>query len=430
MSYKTVSFNIGTAVAGTNVDVETVGFPCRAVVLVANGRTGSVDANGAATYQQSIGFANSSTSRRYVARMSENGVLSSNVMGGDGSDACIAAISTGGAYVGKADFVSSLPLGFRLVIDQQFTPNLRVTAHCFDEATFTQAETGIFTERATPGNLNVPTSFEFDHLFMVGEASGAAQPSLNVNGRICFGFCDATFNQAVWMGGSLDGQATSSTGGYCRMGEVAAHRTNSTTLSINSRLAITAKSATNFSVNNIQVVGTAARQYMFLILKGGRSIVGSLLTEDDTITPMVESGFGWTPAGAMFVSGSEPEDAADTPHTKDEMSLGGFDAASDLCHSQRDDNEEATTEVSTGIDFNDCYMNLDNAGALDATMRKQTIDSGGFTTIMSNAENPGFSAFTPYMAFEEVSTDIGARYMQLGSNFGISTFGQGAGRIN
>lgn len=395
---KKVSFNIGTGAAATTVDVTSPGFRVAAVVLIANGRTESSDAGGAADEHFCVGFAASASDRRYIARMSQNGQLTSNVMDGDGSDACLALIDTAGAYAGKADNFTPLFNGFRLTIDQQFSINLRVTAYCFEHPI--EAETVIFTEPAAAGNLDVPAPFLFDHLILIGQASGAAQPSLNATGRICVGMCDAALNQAVWMGGSLDGQATSSTGGYCRMGEVLAHRTNSTTLSINSRGAITIRTATNFRVNFIEVVGTAARQYMCLLLKGIKSTVGSFVTENDTITPMVESGFGFAPEGVVLMSGAEPEDAADTPHVKDELSIGAFDeGGGDLCHAFRDDNGEAITEVSTRIDFNDFYLNLASLGVQDGAARKQSLDANGFAAIMSDAD-PTNQNFVAYSAFD------------------------------
>ena len=216
--------------------------------------------------------------------------------------------------------------------------------------------------------------------------NAGAIPSTTVDSSIGMGAATAAGNQATYCGGSEDAAATMDTVSHCQAGECVAIL-NGTVTAIVSRATFVQFNADGFRLNWTEVSGVASNVF-YIAIAGGSWLVGDLLTQTDTVTAITESGFGFQPAGAMFISACAAEDASDTLHANDQWTCGAFASATERgTQGMLDEDNVADSEVSTAVEFDELYVNISTASTVQGLMDVQSVDGDGFTNIMDGADS-------------------------------------------
>jgi hypothetical protein len=122
-------------------------------------------------------------------------------------------------------------------------------------------------------------------------------------------------------------------------------------------------------------------------LKGIEATVQSALTQTDTSTDIVVTGLGNTCLGGLVVSTCEAEDTQDTPATHHHWSMGSFTGTSNRgAHGTWDENGTANAETATAVEYDEVYANISSSDAIQGLMDIKSLDSGGATFIMDDAD--------------------------------------------
>jgi hypothetical protein len=141
--------------------------------------------------------------------------------------------------------------------------------------------------------------------------------------------------------------------------------------------------------------------YVALDIQDDAVAVGNLLTQTDTTTPITVSGLGFEPKAVLLLSHCHAESTQDTLQDDDQWSIGAFTAAdARQAMGIADDDAAATTSVSTAVEYDAAYANLNpGADAVQGLMDVQSVDSDGFTLIMDDADPS--QNFVAYLALGE-----------------------------
>ncbi len=335
-----------------------------------------------------FGVGISSSKRHAVAGASEDNVSTTNDACAIRDDSCYVTINLStGSYDGRLDLDSMNSDGFTLTVDDQFSASTVVHYWALGGSDITDVDRTLFSEPASTGTQSVtPWSFQPDILIFMSIATGQNPPTVNTSSsRLAFGFADGT-NDYLWLGGSDGNIATSDTKGYLREGDSLGN-IDSAFAGINSRGNVSSMLSTGFQVNWSEVTGSAIRDYMAVGIKGAQWVLGDLLTQLDTVTQSVETGFGFAPKGALFVSGWQPESTLDTLENNNRCTMGAYSwHASTLtqgCTMTYAANNAATSSVTLAIDYANIYNRGFGSGVFGA-MEVESSDSDGFTCKMTN----------------------------------------------
>lgn len=400
------TFSSTTDVATTQIEVDFPAgnqFTPKVIFFWSNDRTELTNTVSSTNHRRAAGVAISATSRHAVASASDDGEASADAANAIREDSCIFTINTGGAgsVDGQLDLVSMDADGFTVVIDNQFDTSIRVHYLALGGSDITNVDRHHFEEPASTGSESLtPFSFQPDVLFFLNASTGTDPPSLShLSSRMVTGFSNGSSNY-VLMGGSDDGDATTTTGSYLKSGESHGGIVFDVT-GIDSRASVTSLDATGFTQNWPEVVGTATRDYFVVGVKGGNWALGDLLTQTDTITTIQESGFGFAPVAAMFMSAGNVESTSDTLDSDDDWSLGAYSwDGSNLDQGAmqiQDEDGQATTDTMSAVNYDNVYLKGTN-GSLFGAMTVQSSDSDGFTCIMTDAD-PSPQRYVAYWAF-------------------------------
>lgn len=397
-SAKLGSFNVGTGIVGTTVPVTGVGFQPDVVIFWWSGRTESTDTVSGVDHKRGFGVAVSPTDRRAVFSQSDDGALVAATDAGHQADAAIGALTITGTIDGLADLQSMDAGGFTLVIDDQFATDLRVHYLALGGIDLTNAATGMLTEPASAGTQDIASvGFQPDAVILFSAMIGADPPGTAVDSTMMIGLAAGSSPaNAVWAAASNDGSDPTQTRSYSRAGESIAFF-DSGIAAMDGRAGVTSWLSNGFRLNWAEVGGS--RRVHYLALKGGQYLVGDVLTQTDTTTPIVESGFGFTPRAVLIGGSTQAQNAADTPSIWDEFSLGAFTSATERgAQGTEDEDMLATVEVGTQIEFDAVVVDQGGTpGTLEALTDVQSVDADGFTLIMDDADD--LQGFVWYLAF-------------------------------
>jgi len=394
---KVGAFNIGTGSAGTTVPV-TVGFQPKVAIFWWSGRTESTDTAGTANHQRGFGVAISTTDRRAVCSRSQDAQASGVADSGQRVDAAICSMADG-AFDGWADVSSIDANGFTLVIDDAFATDLRIHYLALGGSSLTNVATGIFTELASTGDQDITTvGFQPDAVIFLSAMIGSDAAGTNVDSQFMLGFAAGTGNpnEVVWTGASDDIADPTDTASYHRSGEAIA-RLDTFVDGVCYRAQVSAWLSNGFRLNYPESCG-GTRRVHYLALKGGSYVIGDLLTSTTTGATITESGFGFSPKAALFVSHNKAQSTVDTAQNHDEVSIGAFSSTTARgAQCVLDEFGVADTDVGTAVEHDQVYCNLDTNMAVEGLMGIQTVDSDGFTLVMDD-QDPAAS-FVGYIAF-------------------------------
>ena len=400
------SFQTGTGTAGTNIEVNITDqfgtFQPKRVLFFWCGRDSAVDAVGGSNIHRGFGFADSSSSRGAVASVSTDAAAAMQEDHSYREDACVISISAGaaGADDGLLDFVSMDADGFTVTVDDQFPADMTIHYAAFGGDDLTVMAAQFVTCPAATGNQDVTatgfTATDDDQvcIFLQSPTANAA-PTNGTDSRMGIGAVAgvAGANNAVWTGGGNDGNANAQTCSACRAGQ-ALVMLDGNTSAINSQA--TASFITDaVRINWTQVISN--RRVIALPMKGGKWTVGDFTTSTSNGGTVSESGFGYRPHAAIFVSACKAATAAGAVSDDDELSIGAADGVSNqvVCGTQNDDGV-ADAVCSTSIQYGSCYTNMNNANATEGDASVQSFDADGFTIVMNDGD-PN-AAFVWYVA--------------------------------
>jgi hypothetical protein len=160
-----------------------------------------------------------------------------------------------------------------------------------------------------------------------------------------------------------------------------------------------------FTINNILASGTGAFNIFYAAIAGLEAHVGNFTTETDTSTHMAQSGFGWKPAAALLLSVCDAEATDGTIQgtggtAQNEMSIGAFTStASRQAYGEGVVNPGSPTHDGSAIAYDSVYQNVLSGAtsSLQGAMDMVSVDSDGFTTVMTTADPQQNIVF--YLAF-------------------------------
>lgn len=388
---------------GTTINV-TAGFQPKAIVLWGMGRSEAVDTIGAASHRRAIGFGVSDTDRRSLTQASENGAAAADADSYHTNARCYIVTDSDGVEEGGLDLsaIASWPAdGFQVIVDDQFATSQRIHYLALGGTDITNVKSGQFTAPLVTGEFDVTDpGFQPDVvLFLMPAILTSAPPSGRSNGSsFAFGAAVSSTQQAVLANATDEGSATMDTGAYLVEGpECIGCQDLANPLGLSRRYAYVSSIATGFRLNQLE--GTTAVYLHYLALKGIQARVGSVLTQTDTTTDIVASGFGFSPEAVLFFSACRAESTVDVGTAHDEWSIGAATSATErLAQGLIDENGTANAEITTALEFDEVYINIADAGdTLDGLMDYKSKDADGFTCIMDDADPS--ASMVAYVAF-------------------------------
>lgn len=399
LDVKVGAFSAGVGALASTQTI-TVGFEPKVVLFWWSGRTETTDAAGVASHFRGFGVATGTASRRVTMSVSITGGAASDAGNHHRADAVIMSTTASGSTMdGAIDLDAFLATGFRLIVDDVMPRDTRVHYLALGGTDITNATTGQFQEPAATGTVDYTTvGFQPDVVIFLATRGQSAPPSGGGDSNQMIGVAVGTgaTDQAIWLGGANDASATPQAVDYCRLGDCVANL-NSAVTAVDARASFSSFLSNGFQLN-WALRTTALRYFHFLAIKGGRWKVGSLTTSTGT-SNFTETGVGFLPQAALFVSHCNTESVAATNQNPDQLSLGAATSATERgAIGVLDENAPASgnAEVETAQEHDEVYVNLDATGAVQGLMDLVSFDSDGMTLVMDDADPT--SRFVWYLA--------------------------------
>lgn len=394
---KVGSFSSGTGALSSTVAVTGVGFQPKAILFWWSGRSESTDAIGRATLYRGFGAVAGTTDRQAAGTTSADAAASIDAARLSRNDAVVAVMTAAGVVDGLLDLQSFDSDGFTLVVDDVMPRDQRISYLALGGTSLTNAATGFFSMPVTTGNFDYTSlAWQPDCVIFFSSNLTSDPPNDSASrGHLMIGAATGSANQGVWSAGvGPESNATSQSKSYATDAECIAFL-GSTPTTVSARAAFVSFLSNGFRLNAL--VSSSARRVQFIALKGGNYLVESLLTQTDTVTAITESGFGFAPSGVLFVSHGQTKSTTDTVQTHDRLSIGAASSTSSrTAQGTLDEDGLADTQVSTAIEHDEVYVNISTSSTIDGLMDLQSLDSGGFTAIMDDADPA--QAFVWYLA--------------------------------
>ena len=385
ISSKSGSFQTGTGAATTTVAVTGSGFTPNMILFHWVGRTEAVDAIGAANYTQGWGFAAGAGDQRAATTTSINAGASSD--GGMYINAanCIAVCDAAGAVTGLLALQSFDADGFTLVVNDAMPASITVQWWAFGG--LTNVVTGMQTLAAsTTGNVSVTgLAFAPDFGFFISIPDSSAIPfSKGDRCMLGFGVALSSSAQAVIAGGQDDGSANMDTGAYLYNAEVSAVQSVTTPTSLLDRASFVSWNSDGYTVNVLEKDANARRVF-YMVCKGASWGVNGITTVNDITTDIVVSGLAFAPQSGMVFSANRALSTQVTPTSDHRPTFGFFNSTSSRSAlAILDENGTANAEITTAAEFDEVYIRISTASAIEALMDVKSMDSGGVTFIMDD----------------------------------------------
>jgi len=388
------SFNITTAAATNTVAVTGVGFTPVAIIFSWSSRTESTDASGGADAAFGMGFCAGTTDRRSMCNFVEDAQTTTDTGMRQSTDACIMQIGTAaGDQIGAADLDSFDADGFTMVIDDDFTIDMRISFLALG-GDHNNAATGDFVMSATGELAETGVGFAPGCVLFMGSRFTTVTTQDNTQVVWAFGAATAAASEFTIGLRSRHAQATSESARYGFGAEcLSIHETTADDPFV--RAELTSLDADGFTVEVLEVGATRIGYY--LALGGGQYHVGDILTATDT-TNFSTTGVGFQPTGVLFASHCVAEDTQDTGVAELKWSIGAATGAAErTAQAVSDQDGLTTTETFTAIEHDEVYIRPDLADGVEGLMDLVSLDADGFTNVMDDADPD--AAFVGYVAF-------------------------------
>ena len=390
VSTKAGVFTIASTDTVGTTQAITCGFQPKAIFFWWMGDSSATDAITNQTARYGFGFASSTTARYACGTTSLHSAA--NVSAGRAlrNDAfCVTAIEAGSSGAdGLIDISSFDANGFTTIVDDQLPATLRISYMAIGGGDITDVSLNFLTTPAATGNFSV-TGLTFQPNFVLFMTNNlTTDPNIGSTSR-GFQMVGAAVSSSqrgvVTIGEGPESNATSENDSYAYDAEcIAIQQTTPTTVA--SRADFVSFNSDGYTVNFTEVTGSGYK-VPWIAIKGGNWVVGSLLTQTDTTTDIVESGFGFQPAATMLFSHNMAKSTQDTPQSDGRLSIGAFTSTSErTAQAYLGEDNLANTDNSTGIEHDEVYLNISTASAVQGLMDVKSVDSNGFTLIMDDAD--------------------------------------------
>jgi hypothetical protein len=375
------------------------------MVLWMSGRTETTDAVGGADHKRGMGFGTSTTDRRAICSQSDDGPTTMATDRSHRADAVLCSLSIAGAIDGLLDISLIDADSVTFIPDDAFPLSYRAHALFLGGAALTAAATGQFSEPGATGDQNIVVTgaFQPEAVLLMSAMLATDAPAVGVDSGLMWGMATGPINpvDVVWSGGSEDAAATSQTTEYTRTGEsiamfAATIPATPSATTVDARAEVDAWNVNGFSLNWNEVTA-GARDIHYLALDGISAVVGDFVTSVTLNADIVESGFGFSPAAALFVSAAKAQDAADTPrNAEDEWSVGAFTSTSVRAAQGTRDNDAAGSAVVGTLVYQTAspqvYVHSTTGDAIEGQVDIQSVDTNGFTLNQDDADPSAFYA--------------------------------------
>lgn len=371
---------------------------------------GSGTASGTDAFDQSnpgpfLGVAVSPTARWAVSAFTDDNVATSSCVHGLRTDAVFAAFASSLAYSGWWDLQSFDADGFTLVVRDAmgFAQRVHYLALGGPEL---QAAVGLALEPSATGLQDVTgVGFEPDVVLMAPTRLSSAPPVTGLDLVAGLGFAAkdgvGAITQACLTTFALHNFAAGNTAGYAREGDVLARvgwNDVSGTQVMRTRALVTTMLADGFRLDWVQRQTTGA-QHPYLALKGVKAHVGSVLTQTDTVTQIVETGVGFAPVALLGLTHGQNANASGSPSPG---ALWGVGAATGPTNRATmaflDVNNADPTRGYRAVDHDAwlTYIAPNFPGSVEMLLDLVSMDTDGFTAIMDDAD--AAQRFVGYLA--------------------------------
>jgi len=394
VSIKSGTFATGTGAVSSTISESGFGFQPKAVLFMWNGRTEATDTVGRQDIMFGMGASDGTNDYSFCAFDSDNVTTTNGGMRLDNNE-CIVTADGDGLVTGSMSMQSLDAGGFTLVVTVQMPASYRVQYIAFGGDEITNAAVGFKTLLAsTTGNTSV-TGLGFQPNF--GIFCGLPQSGNgSVNSRTAggFGAVISTTERFTSVGGSDDGVTTSDTGAYIyASGEcVAIPSVNTPASVVDGRANFVSWDSGGFTIDTVEMIAFN-RDFLYLVLKGGSWSIDAVTTQTNTTSDITITGLPYTPRGGIICSTHRAESASDTASPVWSYSIGFFDSATNRsCMAILDRDALTTTDTKSAVDFDSVYVNIDDASAIQGEMDLISIDSGGLTMRMRDADPSGVLA--------------------------------------
>lgn len=376
------AFNIGTGAVASTVIRTGYGFQPKACIYYWAGHTSATDTSARMDIKAGIGVATSATDRRCVTVQSDDGPTNMATDRKHNNAQCIECLTTAGAVDGNADLQSFDAGGQTLVIDDQFTTDLRVMCLALGGSDITNVATFQLQAPTATGNADFTgLSFQPDAILLFSAGITTAPPSTATSHLLSIGAATGTA-QAVFACMDVDAGGNSATGSYSQLTECVALMASAT--SITFRASFVSFLSNGFRLNWVEV--TTGQPYIFgLALKGGSYLVGDISVPATLNATQVETGFGFQPSGALFLTDANTVPTADVSNTNLYASIGAMSSASNRgAQGWNSAHNTTTAQCTTAVDH-DAVLVVPGNAVVVGLVDVQSVESDGFTTIVDLA---------------------------------------------
>src|SRR5437867_1918905 len=203
-STATGSFNIGTGAVGTTVTV-TTGFQPKVYFLWESGAVETTDTATGSNMKRGFGVGISTTDRRAVCSFSNNANSGADTSSGHRADAVLCSLTSAQALDALVDHDAMLSNGFRVIIDDTSSKDLRVHYLAIGGTDLTNVVSGMFTESGATGNQDITdVGFQPDAVVLFSADIASDPPGIQADSSMMIGVAAEAGNpnDVVWAGGS------------------------------------------------------------------------------------------------------------------------------------------------------------------------------------------------------------------------------------
>ena len=408
---------LSTDTVGTTKTVSGLSFQPKLIFFMVNGRTDATDAAGGASHRRCFGAATGTADRRAVTNTALDAAAAADGGAYHTNTACIVQVSaTGGAVDGLMDVNAINSDGFQLIVDDQFPNDVRIHWMAIGDTAgdITNVVTFQFQAPGTTGAQSqdiTSLAFQPTALLLFNIGSATAPPSgVSTNIQMAMGAATAAADDHVWHGCTDEASTTMDTQGYCRAGEIVVFNDGTGGKTLNGRAEFTQFLSNGFRLNWLE--HATINRYVFgVAIKGPQVAVFNSATRTDG-NDIVVSGLAFQPRACIILSAGRAQSTADTPTAGDRWSCGfGISASDRGALAVYDRDAVADAQIVTAVEYDEVYVHFSDADAIDGLMDIKSVDSGGYTFVMDDAD-PSASFFFG-IAFGDAPAAGGVTYPEL-----------------
>lgn len=334
------------------------------------------------------------TKQRCSVTLDQDGITSFNHRSANRSDACIVALTTGGAVDGQAALTTFNADGFTVNRSNAFSVDIRVMAICYGGTDITDIEIGTYNTPIAgtpPFTEDITTGFTCVDNEAIGFLMSCRGPADNggaVDSDLALGAFTSPSSQYAYCGGANDANASvtqcikhlDTTQCYAGV--------NAAVTSLIRRAQFTSWITNGFRLQWNEIFTQSAVVY-WMVIKGGKWKILSGTTAT-TATTVSVAGTGFTVVGGVVLSHLTGQNSVDAVSAGDQMSIGGFSGPTNrACHSHLNEDNVATSSVAQRVEHAEVYAQINNAGTVVGLMDVQSLESDGVTFVMDDPDPAG-----------------------------------------